>query len=139
MLVTSAFSLTATSLLTNRSLLSHVHAPTTFVTSDVSAQLLILNTASTIATSLVRSKLDYCNSLYLNLPAYHSSNSRSFKTTWPEQSHLNANLTASPLHSAHFTSPAPSNGLGLLALSRQQFLAQLKTHLFHQSFPPGSQ
>ena len=26
---------------------------------------------STIATSLVQSKLDYCNSLYLNLPAYH--------------------------------------------------------------------
>ena len=28
-------------------------------------------TASTIATSLVQSKLDYCNSLYLNLPEYH--------------------------------------------------------------------
>ena len=26
---------------------------------------------TTIATSLVQSKLDYCNSLYLNLPAYH--------------------------------------------------------------------
>ena len=29
-----------------------------------------LNTTKTIATSLVHSKLDYCNSLYLNLPAY---------------------------------------------------------------------
>ena len=29
-----------------------------------------LNTTRTIATSLVHSKLDYCNSLYLNLPAY---------------------------------------------------------------------
>ena len=44
-----------------------------------------------------------------------------------------------PAHLRQPTSPAPSNGLGLLALSRQQFLAQLKTHLFHQSFPPGSQ
>ena len=29
------------------------------------------STASTIATSLVQSKLDYCNSLFLNLPASH--------------------------------------------------------------------
>jgi hypothetical protein len=29
------------------------------------------NTATTIATSLLQSKLDYCNSLYLNLPSYH--------------------------------------------------------------------
>ena len=29
-----------------------------------------LNTTKTIATSIVHSKLDYCNSLYLNLPAY---------------------------------------------------------------------
>ena len=28
-------------------------------------------TATTIATSLLQSKIDYCNSLYLNLPAYH--------------------------------------------------------------------
>ena len=30
------------------------------------------NTASIIATSLVQSKLDYCNSLYLNLPSRHT-------------------------------------------------------------------
>ena len=30
-----------------------------------------LKTASTIATAIIHSKLDYCNSLYLNLPACH--------------------------------------------------------------------
>ena len=30
-------------------------------------------TASTIATSIVHSKLDYCNSLYYNLPKSHTN------------------------------------------------------------------
>ena len=177
-------------------------------------------TASTIATSLVQSKLDYCNSLYLNLPAYHITklqviqnnmaravtSKRKFDRITPtlrslhwlkiEQRiqykiisltytalqtgqphylrrllivqpgptrsgdiitlsrpatsrlkisdrsfHLKAPAiwNSLPAHLRQPTSPTPSNGLGLLALSRQQFLAQLKTHLFHQSFPPGSQ
>jgi hypothetical protein len=38
---------------------------------------------------------------------------------------------------AHLRQPAsPQSGSGLLALSRDQFLAQLKTHLFHQTYPP---
>ena len=177
-------------------------------------------TASTIATSLVHSKLDYCNSLYLNLPAYHITklqviqnnmaravtSKRKFDHITPtlrslhwlkikqriqykiisltytalqtgqphyirrlltiqhgptrsgslitlsrpvsprlqssdRSFHLKAPAiwNSLPAHLRQPTSPAPSNGLGLLALSRQQFLAQLKTHLFHQSFPPGSQ
>jgi len=39
-----------------------------FVSSAVSVLTLILKTASTIAASIVHSKLDYCNSLYCNLP-----------------------------------------------------------------------
>ena len=39
-----------------------------FVSSAVSVLTLILKTASTIAASIVHSKLDYCNSLYYNLP-----------------------------------------------------------------------
>jgi len=38
------------------------------VSSAVSVLTLILKTASTIAASIVYSKLDYCNSLYYNLP-----------------------------------------------------------------------
>ena len=38
---------------------------------------------------------------------------------------------------AHLRQPAtPSPNTGILALSRRHFLAQLKTHLFHQSYPP---
>src|SRR5258706_199662 len=41
-----------------------------FVILDVFAiYALDLNTAKTIATSLVHSRLDYCNSLFLNLPS----------------------------------------------------------------------
>jgi len=39
-----------------------------FVSFAVSVHTSIQKTASTIATSTVRSKLDYCNSLYHNLP-----------------------------------------------------------------------
>ena len=34
------------------------------------AFVLLLNTATTIATSMIHSKLDYCNSLFLNLPKF---------------------------------------------------------------------
>ena len=43
-------------------------AAVTSVNFAVSAQYLDFKTASTIATSTVHSKLDYCNSLYDNLP-----------------------------------------------------------------------
>ena len=39
-----------------------------FVSSAVSVLTLILKTASTIAAPIVHSRLDYCNSLYYNLP-----------------------------------------------------------------------
>ena len=177
------------------------------------------NTACIIATSLVQSKLDYCNSLYLNLPSYHATKlqviqnnmaraitcKRKFDHITPTlhalhwlkikqridykvasitytalqfgQPHYLRNLlTVQPPRStrsgslitllrpsapklkisdrsfhhkapaiwnslpAHLRQPVSSthtnSGPGLLALSRPQFLAQLKTHLFHQSYPP---
>ena len=180
-------------------------------------------TASIIATSLVQSKLDYCNSLYLNLPSHHLqklqviqnnmaravSCKRKFDHITPtlyslhwlkikqrieykiisltytalqtgQPQYLRRLLTVQPPRStrsgslvtlsrpstprlkmsdrsfhlkapaiwnslpalsAHLRQPAhpATTGHGLLALSRDHFLAQLKTHLFHQSFPPGSQ
>ena len=45
-------------------------ATITFVNFDVSAFYIDFKTASTIATSIVHSKLDYCNLLYHNLPNY---------------------------------------------------------------------
>ena len=46
------------------------HATITFVKFAVSAHYLDFKTASTIATSIVHSKRDYCNSIYHNLPNY---------------------------------------------------------------------
>ena len=68
LLGTLASSLTATFLLITKSPLSVNPQTGTSTTSGVSIPL--FNTTKTIATSLVHSKLDYCNSLYLNLPAY---------------------------------------------------------------------
>ena len=48
-------------------------ATITFVNFDVSAFYIDFKTASTIATSIVHSKLDYCNCLYHNLPNYQLS------------------------------------------------------------------
>ena len=178
-------------------------------------------TASTIATSLVQSKLDYCNSLYLNLPEYHlcklqviQNNMARAVTCKRKFDHISPTLqslhwlkvkqridykiisltysalqfgqpkyirrliTVKPLGStrsghlitlvrppisrlmvsdrsfyhkapviwnslpAHLRQPATlppstiSTNTGILALSRRHFLAQLKTHLFHQSYPP---
>ena len=45
------------------------HAFIIFVTSDAFEIALIILAACTIATSLIHSKLDYCNSLLLNLPS----------------------------------------------------------------------
>jgi len=53
----------------NISLLFLNHASTIFVTLDVFVILLIKLTACTIVTSLIHSKIDYFNSLLLNLPA----------------------------------------------------------------------
>ena len=178
-------------------------------------------TASTIATSLVQSKLDYGNSLYLNLPEYHLNKlqviqnnmaravtcKRKFDHISPtlqslhwlkvkqrihykiisltysalqfgQPKYIRRLLTVKPLgptrsghlitlvrppvsrlmfsdrsfyHKApviwnslpaHLRQPATpspnpiSPNTGILALSRRHFLAQLKTHLFHQSYPP---
>jgi hypothetical protein len=177
------------------------------------------NTASTIATSLVQSKLDYCNSLYLNLPTYHINKlqviknnmaraitcKRKFDHVTPALHSLHwlkirqridykiilliytALQTGQPQYlqqlltvqqprptrsgslvtlacpstprlknadrSFHLKAPAIWNALpahlrqpassfhtnscnNLLALPRHQFLLQLKTHLFLQSYPP---
>ena len=176
-------------------------------------------TASTIATSLVQSKLDYCNSLYLNLPSYHidklqiiQNNMARAITSKHKFDHITPtlfslhwlkirqrieykiiSLTYTALQhgqpqylrklltiqlprstrsgsiitlarpstprlktsdrSFHHKAPAIWNSLpshlrqpasptytatshNLLALSRPQFLAKLKTHLFLQSYPP---
>ena len=85
----------------------------------------------------------YCPTWSHSLWRYHHSVTPShFQLKISDRSfHLKAPAiwNSLPAHLRQPTSPTPSNGLGLLALSRQQFLAQLKTHLFHQSFPPGSQ
>ena len=177
------------------------------------------NTATTIATSLVQSKLDYCNSLYLNLPSYHINKlqiiqnnmaraitcKRKFEHITPTLHSLHwlkirqriqykiISLTytalqfGQPLYlrklltiqsprstrsgslitlsrpstprlkisdrsfrhmapviwnslPAHLRQPAPSTNTStyhnLLALSRPEFLAQLKTYLFLLSYPP---
>ena len=176
------------------------------------------STARTIATSLVHSKLDYCNSLYLNLPARHLNKlqiiqnnmaraitrKRKFDHITPalhslhwlkiqqrieykiisltytalqsgQPTYLRQLLNIQPVRSTrsgslvtlarpsasrlkisdrsfHITAPVLWNSLpphlrqpatpqsgagsGLLALSRSQFLAQLKTHLFKHSYPP---
>ena len=57
-----------TSLFLTRSHLSPNLAITISVSFTVSVEYLDTNTAFTIATSIVHSKLDYCNSLYHNLP-----------------------------------------------------------------------
>lgn len=43
-------------------------------------------TARTIATALVHSKLDYCNSLFMSFQTHYSINYRQFKIPWPELS-----------------------------------------------------
>ena len=178
-----------------------------------------LNTTKTIATSLVHSKLDYCNSLYLNLPAYQLARLQCVQNSLarvvcriPKHHHITPSLRSlhwlkipqrihykllsitftliqhqqpsylysqiniqsarstrssslltlsrPPVSTAklsdrsfhHFiprlweTLPpslrllnTPSTGSSFqppLAISRNQFLSQLKTHLFKQSYPP---
>jgi hypothetical protein len=173
------------------------------------------NTTRTIATALVHSKLDYCNSLYLNLSGSHLNKlqviqnnmaraitcKRKFEHISPtlyslhwlkiqqrieykiisitytalqfgQPTYLRQLLNIQSVRStrsgslvtlarpspprlqisdrsfhikapqlwnslpAHLRQPASQPGSGLLALSRHQFLAQLKTHLFQQSYPP---
>jgi hypothetical protein len=53
----------------NKFLLFLNHAFIIFMTSDALKILFIILTACTTATSLIDSKLKYCNSLLLNLPS----------------------------------------------------------------------
>jgi hypothetical protein len=181
--------------------------------------ILDFSTASVIATSLVHSKLDYCNSLFLGLPDYQIqklqviqnnlaravTSKRKFDHITPslkslrwlkieqridfkiisltysalqfgqpvylrnllsiEPSHRTRSSSFVTLHrpsvpsgtpviinrSFYYTAPSLWNKLPdhlrlpatsssssgpVLALSRRQFLAQLKTHLFSKSYPP---
>ena len=85
------------------SLLSHAHALTTFVTSDVSVLLLTLKLPAPLQHPWFIPNLTTVTHSTSTFQHTISPNSRSSKTTWPEQSHPNANLTTSHLHFAHFT------------------------------------
>ena len=110
-------------------------------------------TAKTIATSLIHTKVDYCNSLFLNLPRSQldrlqlvlNSAARAVSRT-PHFTHISPVLES--LHwlkvdqrihykilsitykTLQFGSTPP-----LLGLSSSQFHSKLKTHLFHKSYP----
>jgi len=101
-------------------------------------------TASTIAASMVHSKLDYCNSLYYNLPKSQINRlqqiqnclARSVVKT-PKSSHITPILRS--LHwlkindRIEYTSLIRSLSSPITAST---FHSRLITHLFHKSFPP---
>jgi len=75
--------------------------------------------ACTIATSLIHSKINYCNRSY-----YHSA---------PV---LRNNLPSHLCQVVHHLTPSPISNSPVSDLSTFLFLKKLKTHLFHSTFPP---
>jgi len=70
-------------------------------------------TASTIATSIVHSKLDYCNSLYYNLPNLKQIVFRLFRTLLPGLWLRLPNSVTSPLFSNRYIGLNSTNALNI--------------------------
>ena len=90
------------------------------------------HTANTIATSLVHSKLDYCNSLYLNLPSYHINKLQVIQNNMARATTSNANLTTShpraTLHSLHWLKIKQRIEYKILSLTLHSNLASQTTY-----------
>ena len=126
-------------------------------------QYLDLETASTIATSIVHSKLDYCNSLHYNLPEYQLNRLQliqNFLARAVVRAPKSSNITPSlrSLHWLKIRQPVDDKSLSLsshLSLTGSSsspslsplslcitpslfglFHFRLKTYIFHKSFPP---
>ena len=70
-------------------------------------------TASTIATSIVHSKLDYCNSLYYNLPKSQTNRLQVFRTVLPGLWLRLPNSVTSPLFSNLYIGLNSMNALNI--------------------------
>jgi len=91
-------------------------------------------TACTIATSLIHSKIDYCNSLQLNLPATQTNRLQLVLNSAARA--VTKTLANNLRQVVHHVTPSPISNSPVSNLSTSLFLDMLKTHLFHSSFPP---